>query len=146
MGKIAMVLRFSKSRIPYEADEQRAYFEWVDIQASNDWRYLNIFHVPNGAHLARGAKTLFFLKQIGLRPGIPDIIVSIPSYNGSPEIHHGLFIEMKRLGNEPTARQNEWRKRLIKAHYGYCLAHSALSAMEITERWIRDSPIIRDAF
>lgn len=134
-----MVMRFSKRLVPYEADEQKSYFALVEVRKQSDWRWANIFHVPNGAHLARGARTFNFLKSTGLSPGVPDIVVAMPSFHSTAGVLGGLFIEMKRQGLDLRPEQEEWKKRLIKAHFGYALCYSASAAIEITERWMKES-------
>jgi hypothetical protein len=125
-----MSKRFSKSGIPYEADEQKAYFNWVDINAESDWRYKMIFHCPNGAHLARGAATYFFLKTIGLKKGFPDVGILLPSKLGA-----ALFIELKRKGQGLSPEQEDWRELLHKAGYAWALARNFDEAREITLEW-----------
>lgn len=136
-------MRVSKNGTPYERDEQKAYFDYVNVKRQTDWRYANIFSIPNGAHLARGAKTLFSLKRTGLRNGVPDIFLAIPSFYVKAGALGGLFIEMKRQGNDLRPEQAEWKKRLIQAHFGYALCFSATSAIDITDLWMEQSLIPR---
>jgi hypothetical protein len=131
-----MAKRFSKSLVPYEADEQRTYFEWVEIQKQRDWRYSNIFHVPNGAHLAKGAQSYRFLKSIGTQKGVPDVCIAIPSGES-----HGLFIEFKRAGSPLRAEQQIWIRNLRSAGYLAFACRTAQMAMDLTNTWMARSSL-----
>jgi hypothetical protein len=122
--------------IPLEADEQRAYFQWVTIQKQSDWRYSTIFHVPNGAHLANGARSYAALKSIGLQKGVPDVFVMIPQGR-----YHGLVIEFKREGEPLRLEQKEWMDRLKCAGYVCIVCRNFLDAKGVTERWMALSNI-----
>lgn len=104
-----------------EHSHQVALFQWAAMNVGNDDRLHFLFAVPNGATFGstqkeraiRGGK----MKAEGLRTGVPDVMLPVPSLRWgldqyvTRETHlvrnwyHGLYIEMKkpaaRLKREP---------------------------------------------
>jgi hypothetical protein len=70
--------------------------------------------------LVRYSRTATKLKQMGLQPGWPDILMF------SPFVSHQIHgLECKRLGEDLTPDQEEWRD--------WCLAHGGKHAVAWTE-------------
>lgn len=89
-----------------EAEEQEAVMRWAFLESG--WRpeLRMLFHIPNGG--SRDKREAVHLKQLGVRPGVPDLFLAVP-WDGE----HGLFIEMKR--NAKTARVSPEQKAWIQA-------------------------------
>ena len=90
--------------VPLEVDEQEAFLDylkglpypWCEI-----W-----FSVPNDSR--RGFVAQRLAKRLGIRRGIPDLIIPI-----SVDPYYGLAIEMKRVkGSTTTQDQLDWQRRL----------------------------------
>lgn len=66
------------------------------------------FHVPNGGarHIVTGAR----LKSMGVKPGVPDVLLPVPSR--SIVNYAGLAIELKAGNNKPTDHQLWWLAEL----------------------------------
>lgn len=65
-------------------------------------------------------------KSIGLRPGVPDLILDWPVGE-----FHGLRIEMKYGKNKPTKEQLGWLYRLATAGYYVAICWSARDAIQV---------------
>lgn len=102
-----------------EAQEQAAVVEWCE------WRRIPVFHIPNGG--ARDARTGAQLKRQGVKRGVPDLFVPVPSKDS-----HGLFIEMKRKdGGTATREQREWIALLRANGYRAEVCHGAREAVRV---------------
>jgi hypothetical protein len=109
-----------------ETTEQIALIEYCDWRANQDWRWGSIFHIPN-----QGKRTGFthgqFIKM-GLRPGMPDLMLPIPN-----SAYPGLFIEMKHGKGVLSPNQKERREILTRAGYLWVEARSFEQARSIIE-------------
>ena len=88
--------------LPTEDEEQRTVADWLDAHGVL-W-----FHVPNGGF--RHIATAMRLKKLGLKAGVPDIIiVDRPGMVENGKLYVGAAIEMKRRrGGMVSPEQNEW--------------------------------------
>lgn len=73
----------------------------VDYRANQDERWGRVFAVPNGGH--RNKATAGKLKAEGVRAGVPDLLLLLPSRG-----FHGLAIELKVGRNHETSEQADW--------------------------------------
>lgn len=113
---------------------QSAFFAWCNKQ-THDVRLKQAFAIPNGGERTSVAASR--LKVEGVKTGVPDIFIPIPV-----GIYHGLFIEFKKPnlenhkngGLRPT--QIEYRDYLISQKYGHFTAHSYLTAVEVTLKYL----------
>ena len=105
MNKIQKKWLINKNGYPSEELEQMNFFKWVELQQvvrRTDNRYNMIFAVPNGDLRAKSVASR--LKRTGVRAGIPDIFVDVPSGK-----YHGLRIEMKtQKGGVVSDKQKEY--------------------------------------
>lgn len=96
---------------PLEAEEQKALFQWAELSLGKypdlEWMY----HITNEGKRskAHGAD----LVRQGLKKGVPDICLPVPRGN-----FHGMYIEMKRIGETLTDDQKRYMNAL--AQNGYC--------------------------
>lgn len=98
-----------------ESDEQELLFD----RAKLDKRCKLMHAVPNDGKRTwhEGAK----FKRRGLKAGVPDIALPVPSPNG----FHGLYIELKRKHkpNRITLCQAEWIYELNQAGNYACVCY-----------------------
>ena len=80
-----------KSIEPTEADHQVSLVKYAKTQWWGDF----LIHHPNEQYLlstdSRKWGVLHKLRQLGLRPGCPDLLLMLPSQG-----YHGFFLELKR--------------------------------------------------
>ena len=104
-------------RPPLETEEQQALIRWT-----NEWAVafpiLELIHsIPNGATLLgrtlqNGKRVSFEANKLlaeGLKPGVPDLF--LPVARG---VHHGLYIEMKRVKKGRTSAAQKSRIERLK--------------------------------
>ena len=91
-----------KARVPSEADEQKALFEWRDWAKGKLPELALMFHPANGGK--RRAFEAMNLKREGVTPGVPDIVLPVPRRG-----YGGLYIELKRKkGGQVSEAQREY--------------------------------------
>jgi hypothetical protein len=91
-----------------ESIEQKALVRWFDYNHPSLSPLF--FHIPNGGR--RDLREACRLKAEGVRPGIPDLFLSVP--RGT---HHGLYIELKAEKGVVTKNQKEMIKLLNSQGY-----------------------------
>lgn len=78
-----------RMRCPTEAQEQEALFAWAE-RARCKYPALDLmYHIPNGG--SRNLIEAAHLKAQGVKAGVPDICLPVPS-----GMHTALYIELKR--------------------------------------------------
>lgn len=98
---------------PSESVEQISLFRWA-LYASGTMPELELLHhIPNGGK--RSITTAKRLKAEGVKAGVPDISLPVPSGR-----YHGLYVELKAGKNKTTENQDGWLSRLRQQ--GYCVA------------------------
>jgi hypothetical protein len=106
-----------------EDKEQTKLAVWLDKN------HILYFAIANGGsrHVLEAMK----LKRTGVKSGVPDICVPVPS-----GIFHGLYIEMKRIqGGVLSANQKDWIEKLRSN--GYCaeVAYGFEDAKSVVRRY-----------
>lgn len=89
-----------------------------------------LFAVPNGGH--RHISEAKRLKAEGVRPGVADLMLSIPGKN-----NHGLYIEMKTSKGKMSDEQKEFARAVIKQGYRYVVCRKYSNFQELINRHIR---------
>ena len=79
---------------PLEHDEQRSLMTWVTLMSREIPELDMLFAIPNGGH--RNMLVAKKMKAEGVKPGVPDLFLPVARQG-----FHGLFIEMKTVGNKP---------------------------------------------
>lgn len=111
------------SDIALEEDEQGAFVTWFEMQYPN----VLMFHIPNGAGV--GIKLGKRLKKMGLKSGIPDLMV--PAWK--------LWIEMKRVkGGKLSDNQQRIIGHLRSVGYRVIVAQGCMDAIEQTRRFLSE--------
>lgn len=106
-----------------EATEQQVIIEWCE------WNKVPIFAIPNGGK--RNAKEAYFMKKSGVKSGVPDLFVPVPTGD-----YAGLFIELKVGKNKPTENQKHWIDLLLAQGYSVCVCYGAQQAIELIRGYI----------
>jgi hypothetical protein len=132
-----------------ERIEQNVVVRWWEVYARTkalDPRLL--FAVPNGAFLAGDKRQrqiqMAKLKQSGLRPGIPDLMLAIPSFSERIGLRireflfAGLFIEMKKIGEQATPLQIEVADILRRQGYNVVIAEGSDEAIRAIRAYLGD--------
>jgi len=114
-----------------EHKEQCALIQRCEIEAKTDPRYGQIFAIPNGGYRHPGVARK--LKAEGVKPGVPDLFLPVPSRN-----YHGLFIEMKVKPNRPTGTQLERLRQLHKDQYCVGVCYSFEQAFQLIQNYLQD--------
>ncbi|MEG1863636.1 MAG: VRR-NUC domain-containing protein [Oscillospiraceae bacterium] len=96
-----------------ESVEQISLFSWAIYAAGTMPELELLHHIPNGGK--RDITTAKRLKAEGVKAGVPDISLPVPSGR-----YHGLYIELKVGKNKTTDNQNGWIDKLQQQ--GYCVA------------------------
>lgn len=104
-----------------EADEQSAFFRWLEFAAHQAPPLALCYHVPNGG--SRDRREAARLKAQGVRAGVPDLCLPVPRGEW-----HGLYIEMKVDGNAPTKAQKRWLSALRAQGYYTAVCYGWLAA------------------
>lgn len=97
-----MKTRGSTVRVPSEAQEQKALFEWAAWAKGKYPALALMYHVPNGG--SRNPVEAKNLKLQGVKPGVPDICLPVPN-----PVYTALYIELKRRkGGRVSDDQRGW--------------------------------------
>lgn len=107
-----------------EHNLQKACVQWFRMQHRNKL----IFAIPNGG--LRDKIVAKKLKDEGVLPGIPDLMIPIPK-NG----YGGIFIEMKYGNNRPTDEQNEILSELWDSGYKVEVCNSIEKFIEVVNNY-----------
>ncbi len=147
-----------------EHAQQAAFFCWLANNAQRiDPRLMFAFAIPNGGE--RNAAVASRLKAEGVKAGVPDIFIPIPTVhlthppqanqanqaNQTP-IHtvtyHGLWLEFKRPQSTTTItktvkkqgelsqHQIKWREYLISQNYAHFVVYTYLQAVTTTLNYL----------
>ena len=119
----------------YESDLQKACVTWFDYQYPQFKNLL--FAVPNGASLAgnnlQRMKQAARLKAEGMRPGVSDLILMIPSKG-----YHGFAIEMKYGKNKASKAQLDWLKGIEGQGYKSEIVYTKERFIEIVSDYLNN--------
>lgn len=141
---------------PSEHAEQCAVMTWARLHEKR-WPALRLLHaVPNGAFFGGEFKTFASGKKVpvaairarklkaeGLREGVPDLCLPVPSDDKMAGIYNGLYIEMKRRrGGVSSPMQTWWRQGLTLMGYRAELCHGAEEAIDVLKSHVMHSPTI----
>jgi hypothetical protein len=92
----------TKSIIPLEADEQKTFVQWLELNQ------LKFTAIPNSTWTPSGWQLLENI-AMGVRPGFPDLLVIIPAEKSKTKKACILCVEMKRIkGYAIKEKQKSW--------------------------------------
>ena len=84
-------------KIISESALQIQCIKWFDMQYP---KYSNfLYHIRNGGSMKSAREGMKF-KRMGVRKGVPDLFLSIPTAE-----YHGFYIELKKKGGKPSEEQ-----------------------------------------
>lgn len=116
-----------------EEIEQISLFRWAEF-AENKYPELKLmYHVPNEGK--RSALTGSRLKQAGLKPGVPDIV--LPVARGG---YIGLYIELKYGSNKTTENQKDWLRDLRDQNHLTAVCYGWEQAKDLIESYMKLEP------
>lgn len=113
---------------PTEHQIQSAFFDYVEIKRNSDWRWWNVFSVPNGAHMSKA--TAGKMKAEGMTSGVADVLCLYPAHG-----HCGLCLEFKRGKETQSDNQKRFENYVHTAGYMYQVVRDAEMAIKLVERW-----------
>lgn len=111
-----------------EYEIQKSFFAWISRAPA-----LNAvcFHIPNGEK--RDFRTAMKLKYMGVKPGVPDVYLAIPSKN-----KHGLFLEFKAGKGKVSENQAQFIENVTKLDYEVKIVYSLIDAQVAVRNYIGD--------
>jgi len=112
---------------------QAALISWSETpEALTKYPMLRwLFAVPNGGK--RSLKTASLLKQTGVKPGVPDLMLLYPRGG-----HNGLIIEMKYGRNKPSKEQKEFMEHHVELDYRCVVCWTWIDAKEQIIAYLSD--------
>ena len=114
-----------------EYEEQRAVIQWAEVMQGRHPELALLLHIPNEGK--RSFRQMQALKSIGLRKGVPDLL--LPVARG---VYHGLWIEMKAKNGKTTKEQEGWMEALRKQGYVATVCYGAENAIECLKWYLLD--------
>lgn len=123
---------------PSEHASQAAVCDWWRLACKGyGLPEFALFAVPNGGarHPAVGRK----MKAEGVRAGVPDLfLASVRYWTGGHALCGGLWIEMKRRPNKPSAEQEAVILYLRQRGYHVCVCYSAEEAIKAISAYLKN--------
>jgi hypothetical protein len=117
-----------------EHEEQVALFDWAEGYAYKDRRIQLMHSIPNAGKRSYGAAR--YMKDEGLKSGVPDIFLPVPKLVDSKWVAFGLYIEMKYKKNKLLVNQKKWLKDLEDQGYQCNVCYSCEEAIEVIEEYL----------
>lgn len=122
-----------------EHQDQSALFQWAQYNTAMYPQLELMYAIPNGAGLnhqvskngKRYSPEAAKLKAEGLKSGVPDVCLPIPS---GP--YHGLYIELKYGKNTTSPQQNKWIESLRSQDYRVVICYGWEAAAQIILQYL----------
>lgn len=117
--------RLKASGCPSEQSEQKWLMEW-SMQPSVREQYPELamlYHIPNEN---KDKITATILKSMGVKAGVPDLHLPIPSGR-----YHSLYIEMKARDGKPEPEQLWWAEHLKANGHAHAFCYGWEQAREV---------------
>lgn len=120
-----------KDLVPTEAQEQKALFEWARWNTKRYPALELLYHIPNGG--SRNPIEAHNLKGQGVKPGVPDICLPVPSHH-----YTALYIELKRRkGGRVSEEQKRWLFKLNRVGCKAVVAHGCDEARQVILEYLK---------
>ena len=104
----------TKRIVPLEKEEQASLTQYLDLQPWSKGRWA---HIANERWLQKEA---WYLKNQGVKQGLPDVIFLYPVYKSGVHFKIGMVIELKRIRASPSClskNQIHWLKLFNDSHF-----------------------------
>lgn len=106
---------------------QKSCVRWFDLQYSHlSWA---LFHVPNGG--TRNVREAAKLKEMGVRPGVPDLMLVLPRHG-----YHYLALELKVGKNKQTENQKWYQSKMTESGGKYVVIRSLDEFIECVKDYL----------
>ena len=107
---------------------QKSCVQWFDLQ----YRHISwaLFHVPNGG--TRNAKEAAKFKGMGVRSGVPDLMLIIPRHG-----FHYLALELKVGKNRQTENQKWYQFNMTENGGRYAVIRSLDDFIDTVNDYLR---------
>lgn len=137
-----------KKKVQREGQLQIACVRWFRLQYAAFSTLL--FHPKNEADGATNGKKIAINAASGVVPGVPDLILALPSMKDgkigiiseNPEIYFGLGIELKfGKTNNQTAHQKRFQGYWQCAGYKYALCRSLEDFMQVVNDYMKAAEV-----
>lgn len=123
--------------IPTEDEEQRVVIEFLELCG------LRFSHIPMSTY-TKSFKVKARNHYLGVRPGVPDLLVLVGSNRSKDGKGHLLFIEMKRrTGGRLSTAQQDWLDAINALGIAEVEAHvcpGADHAIEVVRQYLKNAP------
>ena len=120
-----------KTKGATEAQEQVALFEWAQYSRTKYPALDLMFHIPNGG--SRNLIEAKHLKEQGVKAGVPDICLPVPSGR-----YTALYIELKRKnGGRVSEAQRGWIAALNRVGCRAVVCYGWVEATQEIERYLQ---------
>lgn len=110
-----------------EDQEQRVVVEWLD------WKRHAFCHVPNGGKRSKIEAAIF--KGLGVKAGVPDLLIFSRTEPMLDRGYVGVAIEMKSEKGKLSPLQKEWLGKLSKCGWLAVCCYGADEAITMLEKW-----------
>jgi hypothetical protein len=114
---------------PSEAEEQITVIAWADYVQHQYPALRWLYHCPNGEY--RSKATAKRLKAMGVKPGVPDLILPVPMHG-----YTGLVIELKMGKNTPSPDQRRWLEHFASIGWKTAVHYSCDAAISEIEEYL----------
>jgi len=131
-----------KRKSDEESQTQQACIKWFQYQFPQ-YNFL-LFAIPNGTN-AGGKRIKFKGKEIplaaikakkeGLKSGVADLFLSLPHLGF--EEKHGLYIEMKKKGEDQDPNQILFQKAVEDKDYQYSICRSVDEFIKVVNSYLQ---------
>jgi hypothetical protein len=109
-----------------EHDAQVALFKWRELRAPKHPALGLLFACPNG--MRTSMRTAVKAKAEGLRRGVPDVWLPVPTPNRE---YVGVVIEMKAPKGRTSPEQRAWMEMLTEHGWRCAVCYSAAEAIAV---------------
>ena len=110
--------------VPTEEEEQIQLMRWAHLMRRNHPELMMLHHIPNGG--SRGKVEAARFKAAGVKSGVPDLCLPIPSGQ-----YHSLYIEMKAKDGKPEPEQLWWAEHLKANGNAHAICYGWEQAKEV---------------
>ncbi len=115
-----------------EHGEQAALFCWCAASGLPELKWL--FAIPNGFYATPAQKAK--MKAEGLRSGVADIMLPVPSISDPMRNYNGLFIEMKTVKGRVSDEQKGFANFVVGQGYRFAVCYSWMEARDTILKYL----------